>query len=422
MDSLPTIASKLRHARFLQYVGPGFIVTVGFIDPGNFATNAQGGAEFGYSLLWVITLSTLMLILLQHMAAHVGIQTGMCMPEAVATHFRPAARIIYGFTAMCACVATALAEILGGAIGLQILFHIPLIAGSLITSLFVVAMIWGQAYRKVEHIIIGFVSIIGFCYLAELIIVKPDWSLAAYSAVVPAVSSKSILVAMAMLGAVVMPHNIYLHSEIIQSRDWSAKDDAERAHLLRYEFLDTLLAMGAGWLINGAMVVVAAAVFFQADAGVRNIIPGSLGDVAKTLEPLAGPLAALCFAIALLCSGLSSSITAGMAGGTIFTGYLLKPTDLQNKWFRLGVALTLIPAVVIVCFGFNPLKALIISQAALSVQLPFTIIPLFLLTRSEKVMGRFCNTWRENTLIIVTGGVVIGLNLLLLYQMFGGEF
>jgi manganese transport protein len=416
MDNLAAIVSRLRHARVLQYLGPGFIVTVGFVDPGNFATNGQGGAEFGYSLLWVITLSTLMLILLQHMAAHIGIQTGQCMPEAVATHFRPAARIIYGFTAMCACVATALAEILGGAIGLQILFHIPLIAGSIITSVFVVAMIWGQAYRKLEHIIIGFVSIIGLCYLAELVIVKPDWGLAAYSAVVPAVSSRSILVAMAMLGAVVMPHNIYLHSEIIQSRDWSARDDTERSRLMRYEFLDTLLAMGAGWLINGAMVVVAAAVFFP------NIVPGSLGDVAKTLEPLAGPLAALFFAIALLCSGLSSSITAGMAGGTIFTGYLLKPTDLQNKWFRLGVALTLIPAVIIVCFGFDPLKALIISQAALSVQLPFTIIPLFLLTRSEKVMGRFRNRWRENALIIITGVVVIGLNLLLLYQMFGGKF
>jgi manganese transport protein len=416
MDNLAAIVSRLRHARVLQYLGPGFIVTVGFVDPGNFATNGQGGAEFGYSLLWVITLSTLMLILLQHMAAHIGIQTGQCMPEAVATHFRPAARIIYGFTAMCACVATALAEILGGAIGLQILFHIPLIAGSIITSVFVVAMIWGQAYRKLEHIIIGFVSIIGLCYLAELVIVKPDWGLAAYSAVVPAVSSRSILVAMAMLGAVVMPHNIYLHSEIIQSRDWSARDDTERSRLMRYEFLDTLLAMGAGWLINGAMVVVAAAVFFP------NIVPGSLGDVAKTLEPLAGPLAALFFAIALLCSGLSSSITAGMAGGTIFTGYLLKPTDLQNKWFRLGVALTLIPAVIIVCFGFDPLKALIISQAALSVQLPFTIIPLFLLTRSEKVMGRFRNSWRENALIIITGVVVIGLNLLLLYQMFGGKF
>jgi manganese transport protein len=416
MDNLAAIVSRLRHARVLQYLGPGFIVTVGFVDPGNFATNGQGGAEFGYSLLWVITLSTLMLILLQHMAAHIGIQTGQCMPEAVATHFRPAARIIYGFTAMCACVATALAEILGGAIGLQILFHIPLIAGSIITSVFVVAMIWGQAYRKLEHIIIGFVSIIGLCYLAELVIVKPDWGLAAYSAVVPAVSSRSILVAMAMLGAVVMPHNIYLHSEIIQSRDWSARDDTERSRLMRYEFLDTLLAMGAGWLINGAMVVVAAAVFFP------NIVPGSLGDVAKTLEPLVGPLAALFFAVALLCSGLSSSITAGMAGGTIFTGYLLKPTDLQNKWFRLGVALTLIPAVIIVCFGFDPLKALIISQAALSVQLPFTIIPLFLLTRSEKVMGRFRNSWRENALIIITGVVVIGLNLLLLYQMFGGKF
>lgn len=416
MAHLNELASRLRHSRFLQYLGPGFIVTVGFIDPGNFATNAQGGAEFGYSLLWVIALSTLMLILLQHMAAHIGIQTGLCMPEAVAAHFRPAARVVYGCTAMCACVATALAEILGGAIGLQVLFHLPLVVGSLLTAVFVVAMIWGQAYHKLEHVIIGFVSIIGFCYLAELVIVKPDLGLAAYSVVVPAVNSRSILVAMAMLGAVVMPHNIYLHSEVIQSRDWSAKNDTERAHLLRYEFLDTLLAMGAGWLINSAMVVVAAAVFFP------HVVPQSLADVGKTLEPLAGPVAALLFAIALLCSGLSSSITAGMAGGTIFSGYLLKPTDLGNKWFRLGVALTLIPAVLIASLGLDPLKTLIISQATLSVQLPFTILPLLLLTRSEKVMGRFRNTWRENTLLIVTGVVVVGLNVLLLLQMFGVQF
>jgi len=416
MPSLADLSSKLRHARFLQYLGPGFIVTVGFIDPGNFASNAQGGAEFGYSLLWVITLSTLMLILLQHMAAHIGIETGRCMPEAIATHFGPAARVVYGVTAMLACVATALAEILGGAIGLQLLFRLPLLAGCLVTSAFVIAMIWSQQYHRLEHVIIGFVSIIGFCYLAELIIVKPDWSLAAYSAVVPALNSRSILVAMAMLGAVVMPHNIYLHSEVIQSRDWSAGSEEERRHLLRYEFLDTLLAMGAGWLINGSMVIVAAAVFFP------NFVPGTLGDVSRTLQPLAGPVAALLFGIALLCSGLSSSITAGMAGGTIFTGFLLKPTELGSKWFRLGVTLTLVPAVLIASLGFNPLKVLILSQAALSLQLPFTILPLFLLTRSEKVMGRFRNTWRENTLLIITGVVVIGLNMLLLYQTFGGKF
>lgn len=416
MDSLSQMAVKLRHARFLQYLGPGFIVTVGFIDPGNFATNAQGGAEFGYQLLWVITLATLMLILLQHMVAHLGIQTGMCMPEAVARHFHPVWRWLFGGTAMIACIATALAEVLGGAIGLQILFRVPLIAGALITAAFVLAMIWSQQYRRLEHAIIGFVSIIGFCYLVELIIVRPDWSLAAYCAVRPALNSQSILIAMAMLGAVVMPHNIYLHSEVIQSRDWSAKDDAERAHLMRYEFLDTLLAMGVGWLINGAMVIVAAAVFFP------NVVPSSLQDVARTLEPVAGRLAGLLFAIALLCSGLSSTITAALAGGTVFSGYNRQSTALDSPWFRWGVTLTLLPAVAIVALGFNPLKALILSQASLSVQLPFTIIPLLLLTSSGQVMGRFKNTWRENVLIALTGLIVIVLNGLLVWQTFGGRF
>lgn len=417
MTTLTAVANKLRHAKFLQYLGPGFIVTVGFIDPGNFATNAAGGASFGYQLLWVITLSTLMLILLQHMAAHLGIQTGKCMPEAIADHFRPRVTALLGVTAMLACVATALAEVLGGAIALQILFNLPLIPGAIITALLITALIWSQQYHRLEHLIIGFVSIIGFCYLAELMIVKPDWHAAALGAVTPSLNSDSVLIAIAMLGAVVMPHNIFLHSEVIQSRDWSGRDEKEREQLLRFEFLDTLLAMGAGWAINCSMIVVAAAVFFHAHVQVSE-----LPQVAQTLAPLAGPLARLMFAVALLCSGLSSSTTAGLAGGTIFSGFQRQSTELGSKWFRWGVLLTLGPAVLIIAVGLDPLKALIASQAALSLQLPFTIIPLYLLTRSEKVMGRFRNTWRENTLLLVTATLVIGLNAALLYQIFGGKF
>ena len=417
MSTINSIAHNIRHARFLRYIGPGFIVTVGFIDPGNFATNAQGGAQFGYQLLWVITLSTLMLILLQHMAAHLGIQTGKCMPEAIREHFRPAACWVLGGTAMLACVATALAEILGAAIGMQILFHIPLVIGSLLTGIVVVSLIWLQQYERLEHTIIGFVSVIGFCYLIQLWLVRPDWVQTFHCAFVPSVNSDSILIAIAMLGAVVMPHNIYLHSEVVQSRDWSARDEPERERLLRFEFLDTLLAMGTGWAINSAMIVVAAAVFFKAGVQVDQ-----LPQVADTLRPLAGPLASLLFGIALLCSGISSSTTAAMAGGTIFSGYLGKSTELQDKWFRLGVALTLVPAIGIIALGLDPMRSLIISQAALSLQLPLTIVPLYLLTRSGDVMGRFRNTWRENTLLLITAFVVIGLNATLLYQTFGGKF
>ncbi|MEI6500143.1 MAG: Nramp family divalent metal transporter [Armatimonadota bacterium] len=417
MSNLNVVANKLRHAKIFQYLGPGLIVTVGFIDPGNFATNAAGGASFGYSLLWVITLSTLMLILLQHMAEHLGIQTGRCMPEAIATHFSRPAKAVIGVTAMLACVATALAEVLGAAIGLNILWHVPLVIGATVTGAIVVALIWSQVYRRLESIIIGFVSIIGFCYLAEVIIVRPDWSQAVLGSFTPSLSSRSILIAMAMLGAVVMPHNIFLHSEIIQSRDWSARDEKEREQLMRFEFLDTLLSMGAGWLINSAMIIVAAAVFFKAGVQVSE-----LPQVAQTLTPLAGPLAGLLFAVALLCSGISSSITAGLAGGTCFSGFIGKETEFGDKWFRIGVTLTLVPAVLIVALGFNPMRALILSQAALSLQLPFTIIPLYLLTRSEKVMGRFRNTWRENALLLVTAFIVIGLNAALLYQTFGGKF
>lgn len=416
MPNLSDMARKLRDLPLLKYLGPGFIVTVGFIDPGNFATNAAGGAGFGYRLLWVITLSTLMLILLQHMAAHLGIQTGKCIPEAITEHFPPWARALVGGTAMLACVATALAEVLGAAIGMQILFGLPLVVGALVAGVLVVALIWSQAYHKLEHLIIGFVSVVGFCYLAEMLIVKPDWPQVVTGAFTPSLSSQSVLLAMAMLGAVVMPHNIFLHSEVIQSRDWSARDDRERERLLRYEFLDTLLAMGAGWLINSAMIVVAAAVFFKAGVQVTE-----LPQVAQTLVPLAGPIAGLLFAIALLCSGVSSSITAGLAGGTVFSGFLGKHATFGDKWFRRGVALTLVPAILAIALGLDPMKVLIISQASLSIQLPFTIIPLYLLTRSEKVMGRFRNTWRENALLLATAAIVIGLNAVLLYQMFGGR-
>jgi len=417
MSQIADLSRRLRASAFLQHLGPGFIVTVGFIDPGNFATNASGGSQFGYTLLWVITLSTLMLILLQHMAAHLGIQTGKCLPEAISENFRPAARWLLGVTAMLACVATALAEVLGAAIGLRILFGLPLVVGAVIAGAVVVALIWWQQYARLEHLIIGFVSIVGFCYLAEILIVKPDYGQALTGAFVPSLNSDSILIAMAMLGAVVMPHNIYLHSEVIQSRDWSAQDERQRERLLRFEFLDTLLAMGAGWLINSAMIIVAAAVFFT-----RHTPVSELPQIAETLRPLAGPLASLLFAIALLCSGVSSSITAGMAGGTVFSGYLGRSTELQSRWFRIGVTLTLVPAILLLTLGLDPFRALILSQAALSIQLPFTILPLYLLTRSEKVMGRFRNTWRENALLLITGAVVVILNGLLLYQTFGGKF
>lgn len=403
--------------RFLRYLGPGLLVTVGFIDPGNWATNIGAGAQFGYSLLWVITLSTLMLILLQHMSAHLGIVSGRCLSEACREYMHPAWSGIIGVTAVAACIATALAEICGAAIGLHVLTGLPLPLGATLSALIVAMLIWRQKYHQVEHIIIGFVSIIGFCYLVQVHLVKPDLTAAVHGAFTPYLSSDTILLAMGMLGAVVMPHNIYLHSEIIQSRDWSHDDDQTRQRLLRYELLDTIFSMGVGWFINSAMIIVAAAVFFRNHVEVTELV-----QAAETLKPLAGDLAGLLFAIALLCAGVSSSITAGLAGGTVFTGFLGKPTAMESPWFRMGVLVTFVPAVLILMLPVDTFKLLIISQVLLSVQLPFTVVALAYLTDSRRVMGRFANRSLERWLLWATVLVVVVLNVLLLLQLAGLKF
>jgi len=401
----------------LRYLGPGFLVTVGFIDPGNWATNIAGGAEFNYSLLWVITLSTLMLIFLQHMSAHLGIVSGRCLAEGCREYLPGWSNYILGISAMLACIATALAEFLGAAIGLTILFGLPLSVSAIISGVVILAIVTVQKYDAIEHLIIAFVSIIGFCYIFELYLVKPDWGQALKASVIPSISSREIFIAMGMLGAVVMPHNFYLHSEVIQRRDWSATTKERKKQLLRYEFLDTLLAMGTGWAINCAMVIVAAAVFFRNNVMVEDVV-----QAAETLRPLAGNLAELLFAVALICAGVSSSITACLAGGTVFTGFLGKEMDQQKKWFRGGVLITAVPAIVMILFLTNVYMTLIWSQVVLSLQLPLTIIPLILLTRSRRVMGEYANGRFENMLLYLCGGIVITLNALLLLSFFGVSF
>ena len=409
------VARTFRQA--LSYLGPGFIVTVGFIDPGNWATNTAAGSEFGYDLLWVVTLSTFVLILWQHISAHLGIAKGKCLAEAVHEHITLLPAAVYGITAVLACVATAMAEILGAAIGLYILLRIPLKIGAIVATVFVGLMIWSQRYRSVEKLIIGFVTAVGLCYLVELLLVKPDWGQAGVHLVVPKLNSQSIVTAMAVLGAVVMPHNIYLHSEVIQSRQWKAASEAETRRLLRFEFADTLVAMLAGLVINAAMVVVAAAVFHP-----QGLHVSQLPQAAETLRPLAGPIATVLFGVGLLFAGTASSVTAGIAGGTTLSGYLGRSTDLRSTPFRIGVLLTLVPACVVVMLIRDPLRALIASQVCLSVQLPFTMLPLFLLTASKRVMGKYANGWLENLGLALTGLLTLFLNALLVWQLGGGRF
>lgn len=401
----------------LRYMGPGFLVTVGFIDPGNWATNIAGGAGFNYSLLWVITLSTLMLIFLQHMSAHLGIVTGRCLAEGCREHLPLWSNCVIGGSAMLACMATALAEFLGAAVGITMLFGLPLALSAVISGAVILSVVAIQKYDQIERLIIAFVSIIGFCYLLELYLVKPDWGQALRSSVVPVIGSREIFIAMGMLGAVVMPHNFYLHSEVIQRRDWRAVNEERKRQLLRYEFLDTIFAMGAGWAINSAMVIVAAAVFFRNGVMVDDVV-----QAAKTLRPLAGGLAEMLFAVALVCAGVSSSITACLAGGTVFTGFLGKEIDAQKAWFRAGVLLTAVPAIILIVLLTDVYMTLIWSQVVLSMQLPLTVIPLILLTRSRRVMGEYANGRFENLLMYLCGGIVISLNALLLLSFTGVSF
>lgn len=396
---------------FFKYIGPGLLVTVGFIDPGNWASNFAAGADFGYSLLWVITLSTIMLIVLQHNVAHLGIVTGLCLSEA-ATKYTPkwVSRPILG-TAVLASISTSLAEILGGAIALEMLFDIPIIWGSLLTAFFVTIMLFTNSYKRIERSIIAFVSVIGLSFLYELFLVDIDWPLAARSWVTPSIPEGSLLVIMSVLGAVVMPHNLFLHSEVVQSREYNKKDDASIRKLLKYEFYDTLFSMGVGWAINSAMILLAAATFFANHIGVEE-----LQQAKSLLEPLLGNQAATIFVLALLMAGISSTVTSGMAAGSIFAGMFGESYHVKDVHSRVGILLSLGIALVVILFIENPFQGLIISQMILSIQLPFTIFLQVGLTSSKRVMGQYANS-RWSSFVLYTMAVIVSvLNLALLFS------
>ena len=400
-------------ADILKFIGPGLLVTVGFIDPGNWASNLAAGADYGYTLLWMVTLSTLMLIVLQHNVAHLGIATGLCLSEAAVIHLKPRYSKLLLSTAMIASISTSLAEILGGAIALNMLFHIPVRAGALLVTLFVFIMLFTNSYKMVEKWIIAFVSIIGLSFLYELSLVNIDWNQAIAGWVTPAFPKGSMLVIMSVLGAVVMPHNLFLHSEVIQSRQWNLKDEKIIKRQLKYEFLDTLLSMGIGWAINSAMILLAAATFFQTRVPVSQ-----LEQANQMLAPLLGNNAAVVFAVALLFSGIASTTTSGMAAGSIFAGMYKEPYDIKDNHSRMGIAISLILALAIIFIISNPFKGLIISQMILSIQLPITIFSQVKLTSSEKVMGKYKNSIRLKILLYSLGAIVTMLNIALFISLF----
>lgn len=401
------------YADIFKSLGPGLIVAVGFVDPGNWASNIAAGSSYGYQLLWVVTLSTAMLIILQHNAAHLGIVSGKCLSEA-ATAYMP--RHLKNFiltTAMCAAVSTALAELLGGAIALQMLFGVPLKAGAFAMLLLSLYLQFSHSYRRVEKIIVAFVSLIGLAFMAEIFLVPVDWPAARAGWVTPVLPAGAMTVVMSVLGSVIMPHNLFLHSEVIQSQEFHLKGPVTIEKKLRTEYVDTIFSMGVGWAINSAIIFIAAAAFYA-----RGIAVDDLAQAGGLLAPILGPLSAQLFGAALLFAGIAASLTSSMAGGCIFAGMLGEPYDSADKHTKLGSLLTMVPAFLILLCIESPFEGLIWSQTFLSMQLPFTIFTQLYLTSSSRVMGAYANHGYTKLLLWAIGLIVTFLNILLLRDLF----
>jgi len=406
------LAGRRRGIRgFLPFAGPAVIASIAYMDPGNFATNIQAGARHGYTLLWVVVVANLIAMLFQALSARIGIVTGQSLAQLCRAHFRRPVVIGMWIVSEIAAMATDLAETLGAAIGLSLLFGLPLLVSLLITAGITLALLTLQSrgFRPLELVIAGFVATIGLAYLIELIIAPPDWGAVAYHAVMPQLAGgDSAMLAVGIIGATVMPHVIYLHSSLVQSR-MPARTDGERRRLISYSNLEVLLALGLAGLVNLAMVTMAATMFHAGHADV-----GEIETAYHTLVPLMGFVAAGAFMTALLASGLSSSVVGTMAGQTIMQDFV---------HFRIPLfvrrIVTMLPAVVAVAIGVNVTDALVLSQVVLSLVLPVPMIALLLLIRRRDVMGHLAPSPRVQVLAILGASVVLALNVFLVLQTCG---
>ena len=393
------------------YLGPAFVASVAYMDPGNFATNIEGGARFGYELLWVLLWSNAMAILVQYLAAKLGIATGRTLPENCRAEFSRGATVALWLAAEVAAMATDLAEFLGAALGFYLLFGIPMLPAAVVTGACVMLILAVEqfGFQWLERVIMFFVGVIGVSYAIEMFLSKPAWPLIVKHTVLPSIHSSSVYLAVSMLGATVMPHVIYLHSALVLPRREPA--DREGHHHRKMELLDVLLAMNGAWLINSAMVVMAAAVFFGGGIHVYSIEAAH-----ATLVPLLGRFAGAAFGVALLCSGLSSASVGTMAGQVILQGFMN---------FRISIFLrrlvTMIPAVAVIAWGLDPLKTLVLSQAVLSFCLPFAMIPLLMLTRRKDLMGAHANRRITNYLAVLATFIILSMNVWLLFAISIGK-
>jgi manganese transport protein len=401
-------------ARALPFMGPAFIASVAYMDPGNFATNIQGGAQYGYLLLWVVVASNLMAMLIQTLSAKLGIASGSNLAEHCRKQYSRPVVLSMWVLAEVVAMATDLAEFLGAAIGFQLLFHIPLLIGAILAAIVTVIILGLEKYgfRPLEAVITALVGVIAACYVIEMFLGHPDWGAICYHAVIPKFSgTESIILASGILGATVMPHVIYLHSALTQGRIVT-RNPKQLKRLFHYEIADVVIAMGIAGFINIAMLIMAASTFFS--AGLSHI--ASIEEAHRTLEPLLGRAASWIFAISLLASGLSSSSVGTMSGQIIMQGFLKRKIPI---WIRRLA--TMLPSLIVVAIGLDPTRTLVLSQVILSFGIPFALIPLVVFTARKDIMGVLVNRKFTTIIASMVAALIVALNMFLLYQTFLGD-
>ena len=410
-------AKRSRWRQWLGFAGPGFMVSVGYMDPGNWGTDLAGGSQFGYALLWVILASNLMAIFLQILCARLGIVTGRDLAQSCRDYYPKPVAIALWLLCEIAIIACDLAEVVGSAVALNLLLGIPLVWGVIITGVDVLILLmlinWG--FRKIEAVVMTLVATIAACFAYTIWLAKPDWSAVALGAISPNIpNTAALLISLGILGATVMPHNLYLHSSIVQTRAFGkGKRDVKAA--LAFNTVDTVLALGAAFFVNAAILVLAAAVFYRS-----GVVVDDLRQAHELLRPALGGVAATAFAVALLASGQSSTITGTLAGQIVMEGFLrIRIAPWLRRLVTRGLAI--VPALVVISAtgGKDTVELLVISQVVLSMQLPFAIFPLMMVTSSRLRMGEYANPWWVKLLGYAICTVIAGLNVYLLWETIG---
>jgi len=405
--------NKMDLRRVLPFLGPAFIASVAYVDPGNFATNIQSGSEFGYMLLWVVVVSNLMAMLIQTLSAKLGIATGKNLAELCRERFGHRPAVFMWVIMELVAMATDLAEFIGAAVGFNLLFGIPLVWGGVLAAIatFLILGLERFGFRPLEAVITAMVAMIAGCYLVETFLDVPDFGAIILNSLTPRLSGReSVLLAAGILGATVMPHAIFLHSALTQGRI-VVKDPARKRRLFNFEVIDVTIAMTIAGFVNMAMLIMAAATFHR--HGLTSV--ATLQDAHKTLEPLLGKSASVIFALSLLASGLSSSTVGTSAGQVIMQGFVRRKIPV---WIRRLV--TTAPALFVLWIGLDPTRTLVISQVVLSFGLPFALVPLLMFTANKQLMGSLSNKWLTTFFMTLITGIVIALNVFLVYLIVKG--